>query len=51
MEYKKQGQSSNLLEKWRTENKTYLKDYRQQRREKEIDDAFNRYHQYLQTIE
>lgn len=37
--------------KWRTEHKTYLKDYRQQRREKEIDDAFNKYHQYLQTIE
>ena len=37
--------------KWRTEHKTYLKDYRQKRREKEIDDAFNKYHQYLQTIE
>ena len=37
--------------KWYNDNKTYLKDYRKQRREKQIDDAFNKYHAYLQTLD
>lgn len=36
---------------WYNKNKTYLKDYRKQRREKQIDDAFNKYHAYLQTLD
>ena len=37
--------------KWREKNKTHLRDYRRQRRAKQIDDAFNKYHEYLKTIE
>lgn len=36
---------------WRDKNKTHLKEYRQQRKEKEINDVFNEYYDYLQTID
>ena len=36
---------------WRNKNKTHLKEYRQQRKEKEINDVFNEYYNYLQTID
>ena len=48
---RKKEKRDKYMKKWRIENKTYLKEYREKRRQKQIDDAFNDYFEYLQTIE
>lgn len=36
---------------WAEKNKTHLKEYRRQRREKQVNEIFNEYHEYLKIIE
>ena len=48
---KNKDKKNEYNKEWRRKNKEYLKEYRRQRKEKQMNDIFNDYHEYLKTID